>query len=177
MELCRAEAAYAANKARRVASFNGLLQPAVLSVADMLTKAIVPMYPCPREQRLGVWGEGGKVRKGDGWKMGRGKGDAGDGWKMGRGKGHAGDGWKLGRGKGDAGDGWKRGRGKGGLGSEKGSERVREWARGKEGGEGWRTGKAGGWVEEGEREGGRGRGKGSEYGERDGGRWGGSEAA
>ncbi|CAI6009593.1 unnamed protein product [Closterium sp. NIES-65] len=59
-ELCRAEAAYAANKARRVASFNGLLQPAVLSVADMLTKAIAPMYPCPREQRLGVWGEGGK---------------------------------------------------------------------------------------------------------------------
>ncbi|GJP66900.1 hypothetical protein CLOP_g23778 [Closterium sp. NIES-67] len=60
LELCRAEEAYAANKARREASLQNLLQPAVLSVPDMLTKVIAPMYPCPREQRLGVWGEGGK---------------------------------------------------------------------------------------------------------------------
>ncbi|GJP71661.1 hypothetical protein CLOP_g2474 [Closterium sp. NIES-67] len=57
--LCQAESAFQVNLALRRAAL-GAEQPLTLSLAEMKELIYVPLYPCPYEERIGEWGDGGK---------------------------------------------------------------------------------------------------------------------
>ncbi|GJP34018.1 hypothetical protein CLOM_g18501 [Closterium sp. NIES-68] len=58
---CRAEENYWLNVQRRKDFNGGHFQPSdVTDGSDMLIRVLVPTYQCPGEERLGVWGDGGK---------------------------------------------------------------------------------------------------------------------
>ncbi|CAI7888861.1 unnamed protein product, partial [Closterium sp. NIES-53] len=57
--LCHAESTYQVNMALRRAAMGGE-QPLTLSLAEMKELIYVPLYPCPYEERIGEWGDGGK---------------------------------------------------------------------------------------------------------------------
>ncbi|CAI5473681.1 unnamed protein product [Closterium sp. Yama58-4] len=57
--LCHAESTYQVNMALRRAAV-GAEQPVTLSLAEMKELIYVPLYPCPYEERIGEWGDGGK---------------------------------------------------------------------------------------------------------------------
>ncbi|CAI5527040.1 unnamed protein product [Closterium sp. Naga37s-1] len=61
--LCRAEAAYWADIDRRKAAHNGDQWPMdSYDLPQLLLSVLMPTYPCPAEERVGAWGDGGKVR-------------------------------------------------------------------------------------------------------------------
>ncbi|GJP33988.1 hypothetical protein CLOM_g18473 [Closterium sp. NIES-68] len=59
--ICRAEANYWENRVLRRRACNGTLQPApVMTDKFMKTVMLIPTYPCPVNERIGIWGDGGK---------------------------------------------------------------------------------------------------------------------
>ncbi|GJP34019.1 hypothetical protein CLOM_g18502 [Closterium sp. NIES-68] len=59
--LCRAEAAYWADIDRRKAAHNGDQWPMdAYDLPSLLLSVLMPTYPCPAEERVGAWGDGGK---------------------------------------------------------------------------------------------------------------------
>ncbi|CAI6003323.1 unnamed protein product [Closterium sp. NIES-65] len=59
--LCRAEAAYWADIDRRKAAHNGDQWPMdATDLPSLLLSVLMPTYPCPAEERVGAWGDGGK---------------------------------------------------------------------------------------------------------------------
>ncbi|CAI5988947.1 unnamed protein product [Closterium sp. NIES-65] len=110
-----------ANTERRKVAHNGEQWPVdAHDLQSLLLSVLMPPYPCPAEERVGAWGDGGKERvgawgdgekvgnwgSGRGMKMGLGDGD-GIGWGMGMGLGGGdgiggwGWGWGMGMGLGD----------------------------------------------------------------------------
>ncbi|GJP43958.1 hypothetical protein CLOM_g3357 [Closterium sp. NIES-68] len=57
---CHAEATYWANVKRRSEKLGGVLQPLDLDTRGTELFIVSPMYPCPFEERVGEWGDGGK---------------------------------------------------------------------------------------------------------------------
>ncbi|CAI5524425.1 unnamed protein product [Closterium sp. Naga37s-1] len=57
--VCQAESSFQVNMALRRAAMGGE-QPLTLSLAEMKELIYVPLYPCPYEERIGEWGDGGK---------------------------------------------------------------------------------------------------------------------
>ncbi|CAI5949804.1 unnamed protein product [Closterium sp. NIES-65] len=57
--VCQAESSFQVNMALRRAAL-GAEQPLTLSLAEMKELIYVPLYPCPYEERIGEWGDGGK---------------------------------------------------------------------------------------------------------------------
>ncbi|GJP33991.1 hypothetical protein CLOM_g18476 [Closterium sp. NIES-68] len=60
--MCRAEANYWENRVLRRKACNGTLQPVPASMTDVTMKlrVLLPTYPCPVNERIGEWGDGGK---------------------------------------------------------------------------------------------------------------------
>ncbi|CAI5462625.1 unnamed protein product [Closterium sp. Yama58-4] len=58
--LCRADAVYWKNIARRKEALNGTLQPKMWNPVRMKELVLIPTYPCAINERIGKWGDGGK---------------------------------------------------------------------------------------------------------------------
>ncbi|CAI5938644.1 unnamed protein product [Closterium sp. NIES-64] len=59
--LLHAETVYQDNMRRRSEFFGGRSQPLDLEMRQELESVLVAVYPCPMEERLGIWADGGKV--------------------------------------------------------------------------------------------------------------------
>ncbi|CAI5940166.1 unnamed protein product [Closterium sp. NIES-64] len=58
--LLHAETVYQDNMRRRSEFFGGRSQPLDLEMRQELESVLVAVYPCPMEERLGIWADGGK---------------------------------------------------------------------------------------------------------------------
>ncbi|CAI5503798.1 unnamed protein product [Closterium sp. Naga37s-1] len=58
--LLHAETVYQDNMRRRSEFFGGRSQPLDLEMRQELESVLVAAYPCPMEERLGIWADGGK---------------------------------------------------------------------------------------------------------------------
>ncbi|GJP33992.1 hypothetical protein CLOM_g18477 [Closterium sp. NIES-68] len=58
--LCRADVIFWENVARRKAIFQGAFQPKLGNPVWMKELVLIPTYPCPVNERIGKWGDGGK---------------------------------------------------------------------------------------------------------------------
>ncbi|CAI7871294.1 unnamed protein product [Closterium sp. NIES-54] len=60
--ICRAEENYWENLVLRRKACKGMLYPPPASMTDVVMKTLVliPTYPCPANERIGEWGDGGK---------------------------------------------------------------------------------------------------------------------